>query len=107
MFLQEDILKETNMVCAFARADKIINGEDSSYEMMMQARGFLMEIYSSLERITESLGGGAVSVWHPHLLKTIIHYQQGCLSTVLGDLPNAENELKVVRISQNTKTVNH
>ena len=100
MFLQEDILKETNMVCAFARADKIINGEDSSYEMMMQARGFLMEIYSSLERITESLGGGD-SVWHPHLLQTIIHYQKGCLSTVLGDLPNAENELKVVRTSLN------
>ena len=95
MFLKDEILKDSNLVCAYARADKIINSDDCSYEMMMQARAFLMEIYSKLEKIVEAGGKQSPSAWHGELLKTIIHYQQGCLSTVLTDLPNAENELKV------------
>ena len=95
MFLPENILRESNLVCAYARADKIINSEDCGQEVMLQARAFLMEIFAKLENIQSGLGEDHPASWHPQLLKTILHYQQGCLSMVLGDLPNAENELKV------------
>ena len=105
MFLPENILREANLVCAYARADKIINSEDCDLEMMLQARGFLMEIFSKLEKIQSNMDKDDPSGWHPELLKTILHYQQGCLSMVLNDLPNAENELKV-RTSSHMKQRN-
>ena len=95
MFLSENILRESNLVCAYSRADKIINSQDCGLEMMLQARGFLMEIFAKLEKIQSGVGEDDPAGWHPELLKTILHYQQGCLSMVLNDLPNAENELKV------------
>ena len=95
MFLPENILRDSNLVCAYARADKIINSEDCDHQTMVQARGFIMEIFSKLERIQSGLGEDHPAGWHLELLKTILHYQQGCLSMVLCDLPNAENELKV------------
>ena len=55
MFLPANILKESNLVCAYARADKIINSEDCDHEMMMQARGFLMEIFSKERLQLENL----------------------------------------------------
>ena len=95
MFLSENILRESNLVCAYARADKIINSDDCDQAMMLQARGFLMEIFAKLEKIQSGVGQDDPASWHPELLKTILHYQQGCLSMVMTDLPNAENELKV------------
>ena len=59
MFLSANILRESNLVCAYARADKIINSEDCDHEMMLQARGFLMEMFSKgrlqLENLDKSL----------------------------------------------------
>ena len=93
--MKELYIKRINCAHLWSRADKIINSEDGDYEMMKQAREFLMSVYSKLEEISSGLGQADPAVWHPELLKTILHYQQGCLSMVLGDLPNAENELKV------------
>ena len=59
----------------------------------MKARGFLMEIFGKLEA-----SGGKTDDPQGRLevLKTIVHYMQGCLSWATGDIPHAENELKVL-----------
>ena len=93
-FLDNKILQETNLVCAFARADKILNDENSTREDLHQSRSFLMEIFGKLEKILAGVQDDAEVAWHPRLLQTIVHYMQGSLSYILGDLPHAENELK-------------
>ena len=50
-FLDNKILQETNLVCAFARADKILNDENSTREDLHQSRSFLVEIFGKLEKI--------------------------------------------------------
>ena len=94
-FLDNKILQESNLVCAFARADKIINDENSSREDLLQSRSFLMEIFGKLEKILAGVKDDDDVSWHPRLLQTIVHCMQGSLSFILGDIPHAENELKV------------
>ena len=94
-FLDNKILREANLVCAFARADKILNDENSTREDLHQSRSFLMEIFGKLEEILAGVKDNEEVAWHPRLLQTIVHYMQGSLSYILGDLPHAENELKV------------
>ena len=95
-FMSDSILAESNLVCAFARAQKIIESEESPYETRGQARAFLMEIYGKLETIHSSLVATRDEAqWHPQHLQTIVHLLQGSLSMNLGEFPNAENELKV------------
>lgn len=58
----------------------------------MKAREFLMEIFGKLEAAkgkTDDVQGRL------EVLKTIVHYMQGCLSWATGDIAHAENELKV------------
>ena len=94
-FLDNRILQEANLVCAFARADKILNDENSTREDLHQSRSFLMEIFGKLEKILAGVKDDEEVAWHPRLLQTIVHFMQGSLSFILGDLPHAENELKV------------
>ena len=94
-FLDSKILQEANLVCAFARADKILNDENSTREDLRQSRSFLMEIFGKLEKILAGVKDNEEVAWHPRLLQTVVHYMQGSLSFILGDLPHAENELKV------------
>ena len=54
-FIENRVLIEANLVCAFARADKILNDEESSREDLLQSRAFLMEMFGKLERITAGL----------------------------------------------------
>ena len=54
-FIENKVLIEANLVCAFARADKILNDEESSREDLLQSRAFLMEMFGKLERITAGL----------------------------------------------------
>ena len=97
MFLPESTLVESNLVCAFARAKKIIDCEDLPYETRGQARAFLMEIYGKLETIASGMDSqNDEAFWHPKQLQTVVHLLQGTLSLNMGDFPNAENELKVI-----------
>ena len=93
-FLKDKILKETNLVCAFARAEKIINSEKSSYDDLMQARAFLMEIFGKLETVVERLDKNDDSFVHSKLLQTIVHYMHGSLAWIIDDSVQAENEFK-------------
>ena len=63
-------------------------------EDLHQSRSFLMEIFGKLEKILAGVKDDEEVAWHPRLLQTIVHYMQGSLSYILGDLPHAENELK-------------
>ena len=93
-FLEDNILKETNLVCAFARTEKIINNEKLSQDDLMQARVFLMEIFGKLETIVERLDKNDDRRDHSKLLQTIVHYMQGSLAWILNDSAQAENEFQ-------------
>ena len=93
-FLDNKTLQETNLVCAFARAEKILNDENSTREDLYQSRSFLMEIFGKLEKILAGVKDDEEVAWHPRLLQNIVDYMQGSLSYILGDLPHAENEMK-------------
>ena len=96
MFLPDSVLAESNLVCAFARAQKMIECEEIPYETRGQARAFLMEIYGKLETIADRMDNKKDPArWHPKHLQNVIHLVQGTLSLNLGEFPNAENELKV------------
>ena len=100
-FLDDNILKETNLVCAFARSEKIINNENSSHDDLVQARAFLMEIFGKLETVMEKLDKNDESCIHPKLLQVIVHCMQGSLAWILNDFAQAENEFKVLKLNTN------
>ena len=96
VFLPDTTLGDSNLVCAFARAQKIIDCEDLPYETRGQARAFLMEIYGKLESIANTMDSKTdAAYWHPKHLQTVVHLLQGTLSLNMREFPNAENELKV------------
>ena len=98
-FIPDSVLADSNLVCAFARAQQIIECEAEPYEIRGQARAFLMEIYGKLESIASNMDSTKdEAYWHPKHLQTVVHLLQGTLSLNLGEFPNAENELKVLKV---------
>ena len=75
-FIENRVLIEANLVCAFARADKILNDEESSREDLLQSRAFLMEMFGKLERITAGLQDkdeGRDTQGSPGTLRNVYH----------------------------------
>ena len=54
-----------------------------------------MEMFSKLESVISKLDSKDDSRSHAELLKTIVHYMQGCLHWIIEDNQQALHELQV------------